>query len=259
MNRLDGKIAIVTGGASGIGLASARMFREAGARVVVADVADATTIAAEIDGSFVECDVTDAAAVDDLFDRVHRDLGRVDILFNNAGIERHGQLTAMTPEDHRLVVDIDLNGVFFCLQSAIRTMSKNDGPMRGSIVNTASVAGLTGCPGLSSYNAAKGGVVILTKNAALEAAKLGIRVNAVCPGIIRTPMASAFDATGAGMAAIEEFATRAHPLGRMGEPEDVAKLVTFLASDDSSFISGAAIPIDGAMTAGFPALEPLEG
>ncbi|MFT4570554.1 MAG: NAD(P)-dependent dehydrogenase (short-subunit alcohol dehydrogenase family) [Hyphomicrobiaceae bacterium] len=261
MNRLDGKIAIVTGGASGIGRATARMFREAGARLVVADVADGQAVAAELDGTFILCDVTDPDAVNEMFARVKSDLGRVDILFNNAGIERHGPLVDVTPEDHRRVMDIDLNGVFFCLQAAIRSMSDNEGPMRGSIINTASVAGLVGCPGLSSYNAAKGAVVMLTKNAALEVGNLGIRVNAVCPGIIRTPMASAFDPTGSdgGMDLIEAFAERAHPLGRMGEPEDVAKLVTFLASDDASFISGAAIPIDGAMTAGFPASAEVTG
>lgn len=252
MNRLDGKIAIVTGGASGIGLATARYFREAGARVVLADIADGGAAAAELDGTFVPCDVVDPEAVDSLFERVAKDLGRVDILFNNAGIESHGSIVDITPEDHRRVMDVDLNGVFFCLQAAIRTMSKNEGPMRGSIINTASVAGLVGCPGLSSYNAAKGAVVLVTKNAALEAAASGIRVNAVCPGIIRTPMAAGFDPLGEQLSVIEEFAAKAHPLGRMGEPEDVAKLVTFLASDDASFITGAAIPIDGAMTAGFP-------
>ena len=131
-------------------------------------------------------------------------------------------------------------------------MANNEGPSRGSIVNTASVAGLIGAPGLSSYNAAKGGVVLLTKVGALEAAPLGIRVNAVCPGVIRTPMAEGFGDMSAGAFNAETFAQRLHPLGRIGEPSEVAKLVTFLASDEASFITGVAIPIDGGMTAGAP-------
>jgi NAD(P)-dependent dehydrogenase (short-subunit alcohol dehydrogenase family) len=148
------------------------------------------------------------------------------------------------------VIDVDLNGVYYCLQAVIRAMADNDGPSRGSIVNTASVAGLIGAPGLSSYNAAKGGVVLLTKVGALEAAPLGIRVNAVCPGVIRTPMADAFGDGSMGAQSVDEFAQRVHPLGRIGEASEVAKLVTFLASDDASFITGAAIPVDGGMTAG---------
>lgn len=252
MNRLEGKIALITGGASGIGLATAREFHAAGARLAIADVADASDVARELGALALRVDVTDPQQVEDMVQETVRQLGRIDVFFNNAGIERHSPLAAMDLAEHRRVIDVDLNGVYYCLQSVIRAMANNPGPARGSIVNTASVAGLIGAPGLSSYNAAKGGVVLLTKVGALEAAPLGIRVNAVCPGIIRTPMAEAFGDGSMGSSTLEEVARRLHPLGRVGEATEVAKLVTFLASDDASFITGAAIPIDGGMTAGSP-------
>jgi NAD(P)-dependent dehydrogenase (short-subunit alcohol dehydrogenase family) len=227
MSRLDGKVAVVTGGASGIGLATVRRFVESGARVVVGDIQAPPPAVLNTGVAFL------------------------DVVFNNAGIEFHGPLAATDPADHRRMVDINLNGAYYVVQAAVRAMLTNAGPARGSIINTASVAGLTGCPGMSSYNATKAAVVMLTKNASLEYGPFGIRVNAVCPGIIRTPMALA--AVGNDDTYLESIGRKAHPLGRLGEPEEVAKLVCFLASDDSSFISGAAIPIDGAMTAGFSA------
>lgn len=252
MSRLDGKIALVTGGASGIGLATVREFHAAGARLAIADMADATAVAREFGALAIRVDVTDPDQVEAMVQKTVEHYGRIDVFFNNAGIERHAPIAAMDLAEHRRVIDTDLNGVYYCLQAVIRAMANNEGPSRGSIVNTASVAGLIGAPGMSSYNAAKGGVVLLTKVGALEAATLGIRVNAVCPGIIRTPMADAFGDGSMGNHTPESFAQRLHPLGRIGEPHEVAKLVTFLASDDASFITGAAIPIDGGMTAGAP-------
>lgn len=251
MNRLDGKVALVTGGCSGIGLATVRAFLEAGARVMIGDVQPPPDELRERGAAFRETDVRDPAAVERLVAVAVTGLGAVHVVFNNAGIEFHGPLAATEPDEHRRMVDINLNGAYFVMQSAIRAMLGNPGPARGSIVNTASVAGLTGVPGMSTYNATKAAVVMLTKNASLEYGPFGIRVNAVCPGIIRTPMALA--AVGDDQGYLDAIGRKAHPLGRVGEPEEVAKLVCFLASDDASFISGAAIPIDGAMTAGFSA------
>ena len=246
MNRLDGKVAIVTGGASGIGAATARLFAEAGARVLIGDLQDAAGVASEIAGAFQRTDVRRSEEVKALIDRAVKDHGRLDVLFNNAGIEVHAPLAATDDEMHRNLMDVNLNGVFYGLKWGILAMAANPGPVRGSIVNTASVAGLRGAPMLGSYNAAKHGVVGLTRNAALEYGPLGIRVNAVCPGVIRTPMLDGFNANEDMMKAL----ARAHPLNRLGDPAEVGRLVRFLASDDASFITGQAIAIDGGMSAG---------
>lgn len=255
MNRLDDKIAIVTGGSSGIGLTTAKHLAEAGAGVVIADIADGTDVAAEIGGAYIACDVTDADSMDAMVAKTVEQYGRLDLFFNNAGVEMHGSVVETDRDAHRKLIDVNVNGVYYGLQSAIAAMLENDGPIRGAIVNTASVAGMVGVPGMSSYNASKFAVVGMTRNAAAEYGAYGIRVNAVCPGIIRTPMGvSAVEELG-GAEVLEAIGKAAHPLGRIGEPDDVAKLVRFLLSDDASFISGAAVPIDGAMTAGLAGVQ----
>jgi NAD(P)-dependent dehydrogenase (short-subunit alcohol dehydrogenase family) len=252
VNSLAGKVAVVTGGASGIGAATARLFAAAGARVVLGDLQDAGPVAKEIDGLFVPTDVRDSDAVRALVERAAAEHGRLDVLFNNAGIELHAPLADTDDAQHRNLVDVNL--VFYGLKWGVRAMLRNPGPVRGSIVSTASVAGLVGTPGLASYDAAKHAVVGLTKTAALEYGALGIRVNAVCPGVIRTPMLVGLSDGGSPL---EPVLAQLHALRRIGEPEEVARLVCFLASEDASFDPGQAIAGDGGLTAGIPAAPQL--
>ena len=246
MSSLAGKVAIVTGGASGIGAATARVFAAAGAKVVIGDLQDGGPVAKEIGGVFHSVDVRNAECVQALVTQAVQQFGRLDVLFNNAGIEAHAPLVGMDDAAHRNMIDVNLHGVFYGIKAGLQAMMANPGPARGSIINTASVAGLIGTPGLGSYAATKHAVVGMTRTAALEMGPMGIRVNAVCPGVIRTPMLGGFEASEEILAQIG----KAHALQRIGEPIEVARLVCFLARDDASFITGQAIAVDGGMIAG---------
>ena len=243
MFSLEGKIAVVTGGASGIGLATVRRFAEAGARVVIADITECADLAREIDGLFIKTDVTQENQVKALMDRTAETYGRIDIVINNAGGgEGSGPnfIPYLPAEDFESCYRLNLMGVVFGIKHAADHMI--DG---GSIVNTASVAGYQGAPTYAPYVASKAAIIGVTRTAALELAARNIRVNAVCPGTVDTPMAYGDDVQGE-----LKIATMMMPLGRLCKPEEVAALFHFLVADDCPFISGQAICIDGGMTAG---------
>ena len=249
--RIADRVAIVTGGASGIGKATAELFAQEGAKVVIGDLADSEgeKIAKQIGGMFVATDVREAKAVEKLVKSAVDKFGGLDIMFNNAGIGVTSPLIDTSEELYSNTIRIDLDGVYWGLKFGGKVMVAQK---RGAIVNTASVAGIRGSIGLSAYNAAKHGVVGLTRASALEFAPAGVRVNCICPGIIDTPLvARAFGSS----EEIRETMHRFHPLGRMGKPIEIAKCVLFLASDDASFVTGHALVIDGGITAGAGATQ----
>lgn len=249
--RVAGKVALITGGGSGIGRATAQIFAREGAKIVVADVVVAggeETVrllkAAGGEAIFVKTDVSQPADVEAMIKKTVETYGRLDCAFNNAGIEGVVKPTVEYGEaDWDRVIAINLKGVWLCMKSELQQMLKQGS---GAIVNTASVAGLVGLPGFSAYVAAKHGVNGLTKTAALEYAKSGIRVNAVCPGAIRTPM---FERGARDNPGIEEQVIAAEPVGRMADPTEVGEAVVWLCSDAASFVTGLPMAVDGGWVA----------
>jgi NAD(P)-dependent dehydrogenase (short-subunit alcohol dehydrogenase family) len=241
---MQGRVAIVTGGGSGLGRACALEFGAAGASVLVADV-DAEgggETVAKIDGAaeFLRVDVTRPDDVEGMVAHAVETFGRLDFAVNNAGMTGRSAPTAdYTLDDWNVAIGLNLTGVFLCLKHEIPAMIETGG---GAIVNMASGAGLVGFPGLPAYVASKHGVVGLTKAAALEYVKAGVRINAVCPGSTRTPMLEGFMG---GNEAIEQAMTAGVPLGRLGRPEEIAAAVVWLCSDAASFVVGHAMAVDG--------------
>lgn len=251
MGELEGKVAIITGAASGIGRAAAELFAEEGAVVLAADVQDDTghALADELAARsctcvYVHANVSKESDVAAMVGLAVSRFGKLDILFNNAGIEGEQAPTAdATIDNWERVISVNLKGPFLGLKHGIPAMLRNGG---GSIINNASVAGMVGFPGIPAYCAAKGGVIQLTRTAALEYATQGIRVNCLCPGVIDTPMVGRF--THGNPDALGQL-TQMEPVARLGRPREVAELALFLASDRSSFITGAIIPVDGGFVA----------
>jgi len=253
--RFQDKVVIITGAAGGIGKATAKAFAEEGALLALVDLQQSALDEAvrELNlaaGKYVTiaADVTQEPMVQQYVEQTVKQFGKIDVFFNNAGIEgKYAFLTEQKADDFSKVMDVNVKGVFYGLKHVIQAMKQR---RSGAIVNTASVAGLIGSPGLGPYIASKHAVVGLTKTAALEYAEWGIRVNAICPAPIHTRMMRSIEegaAPGRGKEMQKQYKA-AIPMKRYGEPHEVAQLVLFLASDQASYITGAAYPIDGGMT-----------
>ncbi len=236
---------MVTGAASGIGAATARRFTEEGALLVLGDLDEAggKNVAREFGAAFVATDVTDEAQVQALLAEAVERHGRLDIVYNNAGILVPGTLPDLTPEQWHQVIDVDLNSVFYGCRAAIPHLRASGG---GAIINMASVSGIAGDSAMPAYNAAKAGVLNFTRAIAMEHADENIRINAVCPGVIDTPMSAVVKSVPSLMEAYFQNI----PMARFGRPEEIAAVVAFLASDDASYVTGAALVADGGLTAG---------
>jgi NAD(P)-dependent dehydrogenase (short-subunit alcohol dehydrogenase family) len=250
MGRLDGKVAVITGAASGIGRASARRFASEGASVVVVDLSDEAgeSLASEIGGLYVHADVTDAASVEDMYDQAIGHFGGLDVCFNNAGIS--------PPDDDSIletgmdawnrVQQVNLTSVFLCCKAGIARLLAHGG---GSVINTASfVAVLGAATSQISYSASKGGVLSMSRELGVQFARQGVRVNALCPGPVNTPLLQELFAKDPERAARRLVHV---PMGRFGEPEEIAAAAAFLASDDASFITASTFLVDGGISAAY--------
>jgi NAD(P)-dependent dehydrogenase (short-subunit alcohol dehydrogenase family) len=249
MGRLDNKTALVTGAASGIGLACVQRFAAEGAQVVGVDLATPPTDVAGV--RFAQLDVCDEQATADCVAAIVAEHGRLDCVVTAAGIAGGGPAHMVAMDDWQHVMNVNLNGTFLSAKHALAQMVQQD-PVdgeRGNVITIASVEGLEGTAGGSAYNASKGAVVIFTKNMAIDYGRAGIRVNTICPGFIETPLLN--DVFGVeGMEHVQAAIKEEHKLRRLGRPEEIASAALFLASPDASFVSGHALVVDGAYTAG---------
>jgi NAD(P)-dependent dehydrogenase (short-subunit alcohol dehydrogenase family) len=257
--RLGNKVALITGAGTGIGRATALLFAQEGAKVIAQDVnADAALetmhLIKKAAGEAVSTggDVASSADAEAMVKKTVDTYGRLDVLFNNAGIWRGGTLLDISEDDWDRTMDVNVKGIYLVSKYAVQQMMRQEG---GSIINAAAVAALRGSPMSAAYNASKGAVLLLTKCMALDFGRYGIRVNCICPGVIDTQMADqllTYRSLGDDdrkQALLETYEER-HTVGRFGQPGEVATVVLFLASDESSFVSGAAWPVDGGLSAG---------
>ena len=248
--RLSEKVAVVTGGGSGIGRATVRRFAQEGATVVVADVADEAgeALAAEVGGLYVHCDVADKTEVDGLFATARDRFGRVDVSFHNAGISppEDDSILDTDLDAWRRVQEVNLTSVYLCCKAVIPMMIEQGG---GSIINTASFVAVMGAATSQiSYSASKGGVLSMTRELGVQFARQGIRVNALCPGPVNTPLLQELFASDPDRAARRLVHV---PMGRFGEPEEMANAVLFLASDESSFMTASTFLVDGGISGAY--------
>ncbi|HEX6594199.1 MAG TPA: glucose 1-dehydrogenase [Bacillota bacterium] len=248
MKKLDNKVSIITGGASGIGEAAVREFVNEGSKVVIADLNEEKGKALEkeltdagADVLFIQSNVTNENEVKDLISKTVEKYGKLDVLYNNAGMLKTANSShELDFSDWRQVMDVNLDGVFLMVKYGIQQMVNNGG---GSIINTASIAGHVAATDEIAYNTSKHAVVGITRTLGVEYAKKNIRVNAVCPGYVSTPLLDDFSQEE------KDHLASLHPMGRLARPEEIAKSVVFLASDDASFVTGSSLLVDGGFTA----------
>ncbi len=238
----DGKTVIITGGSKGIGKAMAKKFSEYGANVVVADLDEekGKKLASEIDGVFIGCDVSEKEQVDELVDKTVEKFGSLDVIVNNAGIGSMSTIEDMSHEEWKNIISVDLDGVMYGCKAAAPHLKKSE----GCILNIASIYGLVGDVGATAYNAAKGGVVNLTRSVADDLAQYNVRVNSICPGFVRTPMTE----EALGDDEFKSYVESMTPLGRVAEPEEIAEVAVFISSDKASYVTGVNLPVDGGWT-----------
>ena len=241
MKRLENKVAIITGGAAGIGAATAVKFTEEGAKVVIWDLDEikGNALAQQLNATFAKVNTANYAEIEEAAKAVNEQFGRIDILINNAGITRDSSLKKMTVEQWQQVIDINLTGVFYCTKIVSEYMLANNW---GRIVNASSVVGIYGNFGQTNYVATKSGLIGMTKTLARELGKKGITVNAIAPGFIATEMVAAMPVN------IIEAMKAKIPLARLGDPKEIANAYAFLASDEASYINGHTLSVDGGMT-----------
>jgi meso-butanediol dehydrogenase/(S,S)-butanediol dehydrogenase/diacetyl reductase len=240
---LENKVAIVTGGSTGIGKATVAKYREYGAEVVIANrSADAgQETAEELGCTFTQCDVAEYDQVEALVEATVEKYGQLDVMVNNAGIGRVGTVEEMALDDWHDVMRINLNGVMHGTRAALPHLKESE----GSIINIASIYGLVAAPEATAYAAAKGGIINFTRSVAIDYAKENVRVNSICPGFVETPMTKpSFEDE-----AFYEYVHGQTPIGRVAQPEEIAGLAMFLASEEASYITGTNIPVDGGWTA----------
>jgi NAD(P)-dependent dehydrogenase (short-subunit alcohol dehydrogenase family) len=246
MGRLDDKVCVITGAASGIGAESARLFRDEGATVVGVDLNPGS------EGQLaIEADVTDEDQVKNLYRQVRDELGHVDVLFNNAGINPNEDttVTETTLDAWQRVQDVNVRSVFLCCKHGIPHLLENDGPHRGSVINTASFVAVMGAAvSQISYTASKGAVLSLSRELGVEFAGRGVRVNALCPGPVNTPLLEELFAKDTERAQKRLVHV---PMGRFGEPREIAQAAAFLASDDSSFVTASTFLVDGGLSGAY--------
>lgn len=241
MKRLENKVAIITGGAAGIGEATARKFTEEGAKVVIWDLDEikVKALANELGATFAKVNTANYAEIEAAAKAVNEKLGRIDILINNAGITRDSSVKKMTIEQWQQVIDVNLSGVFYCSKIISEYMVANNW---GRIINASSVVGVYGNFGQANYVATKSGLIGMTKTFAREFGRKGVTVNAIAPGFISTEMVAAMPEN------VLEGMRAKVPIGRLGEPKEIANVYAFLASDEASYINGHTISVDGGMT-----------